>query len=185
MTWKTIRLADCPATAWRNGGGTTRELVAWPTPGQWRWRMSVATIAANGPFSGFDGITRWFAVLSGAGVRLNIDGASRSLTPFDVPISFDGGATTTCELIDGATQDFNLMVSAELHSRVVRVTDRTTTALTSPTTIAVYTIDPTEVSVAGRSTFSVEPGMLAWCQVDAASHVSVVSTHALWLEINE
>lgn len=185
MSWVAIRLADCPATAWRNGGGTTRELVAWPTPGDWRWRMSVATIEANSPFSRYDGITRWFAVLSGAGVRLDINGKSHTLTPLDGPICFDGAAATACERINGTTQDFNLMVSAELHSRAIRVTDALDAAIAQPSTIAVYAIDRADITVSGQPTLAVEPGTLAWCQVDADTQVNLRSTNSLWLEINE
>ena len=69
----TLRLVDLAATApqpWRNGGGLTRELLAWPGSGDWVLRVSVADIEADGPFSAFPGIDRWFTVLSGAGVRL-------------------------------------------------------------------------------------------------------------------
>ena len=185
MSWVTVRLADCPATAWRNGGGTTRELAAWPTPGNWRWRMSVATIEASGPFSRYDGVRRWFAVLSGTGVRLNIDGVPHTLTPFDAPIAFDGAAATACELIEGTTQDFNLMISAELHSSAMRVTHTVEAAIAQPSTIAVYAIDRADITVAGEATLAAEPGTLVWRQANAATHVSIRSSNSLWLEINE
>ena len=56
---------------WKNGGGTTRELLSWP-PGvaDWHWRISVAQVETEGPFSRFDGVQRWFAVLDGEGVEL-------------------------------------------------------------------------------------------------------------------
>ncbi|MFG5407966.1 HutD family protein [Piscinibacter sakaiensis] len=40
-----------PAQPWRNGGGHTRELWTWPADGPWQARLSVADIAADGPFS--------------------------------------------------------------------------------------------------------------------------------------
>ena len=72
MSWNVVRLADVAATPWRNGGGVTRELVAWPPQGEWQWRMSVAEVESSGPFSRFEGVQRWFAVLSGEGVALDI-----------------------------------------------------------------------------------------------------------------
>ena len=105
-----MRLADVAATPWRNGGGVTRELVAWPPEGEWLWRMSVAEVETSGPFSRFDGVQRWFAVLSGAGVALDIDGERHTLTAESSPLAFDGAAPTDCQLLNGATQDFNLMV---------------------------------------------------------------------------
>ena len=52
---------------WKNGGGVTRELLRLPAGSgdDWTLRISVADIAADGPFSPFPGITRWFAVLTG------------------------------------------------------------------------------------------------------------------------
>ena len=51
-------LRTVPATPWKNGGGSTRELVCWP-PGAgtdaFGWRVSVARIAAAGPFFGLHG----------------------------------------------------------------------------------------------------------------------------------
>jgi environmental stress-induced protein Ves len=95
---------------WRNGGGQTRELFAWPTGADWRLRLSLADITQDGPFSAFAGVERWFAVLSGAGVRLGFAGQWASLTPQSEPIRFEGAAAPDCRLIDGPTRDLNLML---------------------------------------------------------------------------
>jgi environmental stress-induced protein Ves len=90
MTVHLVRWADAPAQPWRNGGGTTRELLAWPAlaaapPGPagdssvrssgsampWQLRVSVADITRDGPFSAFPGVGRAFAVLEGPGVVLD------------------------------------------------------------------------------------------------------------------
>mgnify|MGYP000415291841 CR=1 FL=1 len=42
------RMAPQP---WRNGGGFTRELLAWPSADDWQLRISVAEIARDGAFS--------------------------------------------------------------------------------------------------------------------------------------
>ena len=67
-----IRVDASTATPvpWKNGGGVTRELLRLPAGSgeDWTLRISVADIAADGPFSPVPGITRWFAVLTGAGV---------------------------------------------------------------------------------------------------------------------
>lgn len=99
-----------PAQAWRNGGGRTRELLAWPAGDHWRVRVSRADIAADGPFSAFPGIARWFTVLEGAGVVLGFTDGERTLRCGDEPLHFDGAAAPGCRLLDGATQDLNLMV---------------------------------------------------------------------------
>lgn len=106
-----IRLADCPDQPWRNGGGTTRELLAWPPGGDWTLRLSVARIDRDGPFSAYPEVGRHFAVVDGAGVRLDWPLARHRLTPADGPLAFDGADAPDCTLLDGPTHDLNLMVA--------------------------------------------------------------------------
>ncbi len=104
---------DCPAMPWRNGGGQTRELLTWPAgsaPDQWQLRISRADIDYDGPFSAFPGVQRWFAVLKGAGVALRFGSTEQCLRAGDAPLSFDGAAAPGCRLLEGRTQDLNLMV---------------------------------------------------------------------------
>jgi uncharacterized protein len=105
-----LRPDDMPPQRWRNGGGVTRELLAWPSPDDWRVRVSVAEIGRDGPFSTLPGVRRWFAVLKGAGVVLRIDDVAHRLTRNDAPFAFDGAAGADCRLIDGPTRDLNLML---------------------------------------------------------------------------
>lgn len=102
-----VRLEAVASTPWRNGGGRTRELLAWPSPDDWTLRISVAEIERDGPFSAFPGVERWFAVLSGDGVRLG--DPPRALSPGDPPHRFDGGEAPACRLIGGPTRDLNVM----------------------------------------------------------------------------
>lgn len=94
---------------WRNGGGFTRELFAAPAGAGWRLRVSVADVTEDGPFSGFPGVQRWFAVVHGDGVLLRFADRSASLDAASRPLAFDGAAAPYCELAGGATQDLNLM----------------------------------------------------------------------------
>ena len=110
MAARLIRLADAAPQPWRNGGGTTRELLAWPSAHAWRLRVSVADVARDGPFSPFPGVERWFAVLDGNGVELATGGQSHRLTADVPPMRFSGEAATTCRLLDGPTRDLNLML---------------------------------------------------------------------------
>jgi environmental stress-induced protein Ves len=105
---------------WKNGGGLTRELLRLPLAGgetdDWLLRISLADIAADGPFSAFDGIERWFAVIDGAGVHLDWPAAGEqparelAVHPGDAPLCFDGAAAPGCHLLDGPTRDLNVMV---------------------------------------------------------------------------
>lgn len=107
------RLIDCAsivAQPWRNGGGMTRELLAAPDPQNWQYRISVADISGGGAFSSYPGVERWFAVLEGEGVHLQIDGSSHCQRPHDDALRFDGAAQIHCQLLGGATCDLNLML---------------------------------------------------------------------------
>ena len=102
--WQLVSALEVDPQRWRNGGGWTRELLAWPAD-DWVVRLSVADIEADGPFSAFDGVQRWFGVLQGAGVRL----LGTELRLGSGLLSFDGALAPHCQLIDGPTRDFNLM----------------------------------------------------------------------------
>ena len=114
MSAVVIQAEQVTAQAWRNGGGQTRELLAWPDATDGKLRISRADIEADGPFSAFAGVQRWFVVLSGQGVVLHMPAADghtldHMLLAGHAPLHFDGGLAPGCSLIDGATQDLNLM----------------------------------------------------------------------------
>ena len=107
-----VRASDTAPVPWKNGGGVTRELLRLPADGadDWTLRISVADIAADGPFSSFEGVTRWFAVLEGPGVRLRWPRRAVHLHPGDAPLCFDGADAPDCTLLGAATRDLNVMV---------------------------------------------------------------------------
>jgi uncharacterized protein len=107
---RTVHVEACAEQPWRNGGGRTRELLAWPSAGDWLARVSVAQIERDGPFSPYPGIERWFAVLRGAGVVLSLPRGDVRLHTGDAALHFPGEAAPLCRLIDGPTQDLNLML---------------------------------------------------------------------------
>ncbi len=184
MTWQLIRLADAAASPWRNGGGVTRELATWPAGADWTWRISVAEVAASGSFSRFDGVQRWFAVLGGHGVALRVTGAEHRLSTASAPFEFDGAVPVDCELIDGATQDLNLMVRRDrARGRMLRLAAPQRFVADAATTFAVY-------AAAGPARLRDELGALdlpaqtlAWRQVPAGTPVEVTAHGALWMEI--
>ena len=112
---------------WRNGAGWTREIHAAPDladpSGPWAWRLSIAEIDADAPFSSFPGVDRELVLLSGNGLRLRFDdGEVAELQPPHDRLRFAGERAVSGELLDGPTTDFNLMwrrdlVRAELWHR--------------------------------------------------------------------
>lgn len=99
-----------PPSAWRNGGGQTRELLTRPEAGEWQLRISLADIDRDGPFSAFPGVRRWFGVVAGAGVSLRFGNELQTLTADSSALQFDGAAAPECSLLDGPARDLNLMV---------------------------------------------------------------------------
>jgi environmental stress-induced protein Ves len=73
-------------------------------------RISLADILQDGPFSAFAGVQRWFAVVQGEGVQLQLGQQHHRLTPASAPLNFDGAAAPGCQLLGGPTRDLNLML---------------------------------------------------------------------------
>jgi environmental stress-induced protein Ves len=108
-----LRASGYRQMPWKNGGGVTTEIAVSPAAasvGDFGWRISMAQVASDGPFSCFDGIDRTLTVLSGAGLMLDVDGeAPQRLTPTDEPFAFPGDVATSARLIGGPVIDFNVM----------------------------------------------------------------------------
>ena len=96
---------------WKNGAGWTREILRWPRDAEdWDWRLSIAEVARDGPFSAFPGVDRELVLLAGEGMRLVFeDGEVAQLQPPHDRVRFAGERALQCELTGGPTQDFNLM----------------------------------------------------------------------------
>ena len=123
MVGRVLRSGDYQRMPWKNGGGTTTEIWKQVSPsGEMLWRLSVADVASDGPFSLFPGIDRWIMVIEGKGMTLDIEGTgSRRLDrPFD-PLLFPGDARTGCQLIDGPIRDFNFMIARRFGQGSLRV----------------------------------------------------------------
>ncbi len=105
--------ADYRRMPWKNGGGHTSEIAVHPEgagTAAFVWRVSVADVAQDGPFSRYPGVDRTLVLLAGNGVRLEGAGDPLDLrTPYE-PVRFTGEAELDCVLTDGPVRDFNLMV---------------------------------------------------------------------------
>ena len=114
MSFSHYRLADLPVEPWRNGGGMTRTLATGEAPdnGSPSWRVSVANIDTDGPFSSFEGYDRTIISIDGPPARLHVDGTSTSLVA-NIPLYFPGESRVYCS-IAGPTVDLNVMVRRDL-----------------------------------------------------------------------
>ena len=108
---------------WANGLGTTAVIARFPDVDDvWAWRLSIADVVTDGPFSVLAGVDRFIAVADGVGMTLVVDdlppvtlsststSTSASTSASTTVYAFDGGASTHCSLLDGPVADLNLMV---------------------------------------------------------------------------
>ena len=116
-----LPLASQPIVPWRNGGGRTREVAAEPQGARagdaFRWRVSVAEVASDGPFSTFPEVDRTLWLLRGNGMELDIDGRQVRLEQPLASVEFPGEAKVHARLLGGPTVDLNLMLHRRLSGR--------------------------------------------------------------------
>lgn len=118
MAWRVVGAAQHRRMPWKNGGGATAEIAIGPpgasVAGGFDWRLSIASVASDGPFSPFPGYDRLITLLSGDGMVLSLDAREdhRLDRPF-APFAFAGERATTCRLLGGACEDLNLMVARD------------------------------------------------------------------------
>ena len=124
-----LRTRDRTTTPWKNGGGTTHEVAIWPPAALWdtfAWRVSIAEVAASGPFSSFPAIDRVLTVIQGSGLDLNVAGQGPiTMNSGSAPYHFAGDATCDARLGDGPIRDINVMsrrgvATAEVRRETIR-----------------------------------------------------------------
>lgn len=133
---KLIRFADLARKPWKNGGGTTTEIAASPEGAGFEdfdWRLSVAEVASDGPFSLFPRIDRTLTLIEGQGLDMSIEGREAvRLTPASAPLAFPGDVPVTASLVDGPIRDFNVMTRRGRFSHRVTRHDLASGLLTLP-----------------------------------------------------
>jgi len=109
--------------AWRNGLGRTAEIARHPASGDsFDWRLSIATIGADGPFSAFHGCDRTLVPIEGGGLALDFaDGTTLSGGLFE-PIRFAGDQPCHGRLLGAVrTRDLNAITRRDAASHDVAV----------------------------------------------------------------
>ncbi|MBY5897089.1 HutD family protein [Rhizobium leguminosarum] len=108
-----LRAGDHKRMPWKNGKGETVEIAVFPPDASindFDWRISMATVAEDGPFSIFPGIDRTLAILDGNSMVLDVDGRSPVLlTTASNPLAFPADVSVAARLEDGAITDLNVM----------------------------------------------------------------------------
>ena len=158
MTARIIRSADYRRMRWKNGQGETAEVAIGPegaTLADFDWRISMASVEADGPFSAFAGIDRTLTVVAGAGLRLSPRGSPAvALTVASAPFSFAGDVAVDATLCGGPVTDLNVMTRRDrAWHRVRRVTTGTVAAAAEASAVFLVAADATgaRLAVNGRA----------------------------------
>jgi environmental stress-induced protein Ves len=110
------RFSEHLAMPWANGKGTSYEVASnRDASNQWSWRVAIAPVVEDGPFSSLPGIDRQLVVINGNGMVLEVDGKTVDCLPGQV-VSFSGDSTTSARLIDGPIIDVGLMTVKGLYA---------------------------------------------------------------------
>ena len=94
---------------WLNGLGESLEISSDRGAGdEWAWRLAMAPVTTDGPFSNIEGVDRQLMLVEGLGMSLTIDRRVFECNPLET-VSFRGEAMTFARLLRGPIRDINLM----------------------------------------------------------------------------
>jgi environmental stress-induced protein Ves len=116
-----LRSVDYVARPWKNGGGTTRDIAVSPSGASldtFDWRLSLAQVDRDGPFSRFDNVDRTLVLLSGA---MTLHERDRRIDLVrNEPFTFAGECAIEATVGGGSTLDFNVMTRRGRASHTAR-----------------------------------------------------------------
>ncbi|MYT31520.1 HutD family protein [Streptomyces sp. MspMP-M5] len=141
------------AVPWRNGGGLTREVAAHPPGADWdafAWRVSLAEVTRDGPYSPLPGVRRILTVVAGAGLELTVGGVVHRLPGRHRPFAFSGAAATDSRLLDGPVVNLNVMVREGRTAAGVEMV-RGSRELAGPGTAVVVAVDGDALLLGGAA----------------------------------
>ncbi|MGB8814929.1 MAG: HutD family protein [Paracoccaceae bacterium] len=111
--------ADYRTMPWANGRGQTVEMLRVDGSDGLLWRLSMASVVEDGPFSIFPGIERNLTVISGPG--FDLVGTVSLRCERLVPVAFAGDVPIAAANVVGACDDFNVMTARALPRPIVQV----------------------------------------------------------------
>lgn len=131
------RFSEHLAMPWANGKGTSYEVASnRDASNQWSWRVAIAPVVEDGPFSLLPGIDRQLVVINGNGMVLEVDGKTVDCLPSQV-VAFSGDATAYARLIDGPSVDLGLMTVKGLYAGSISVVTDVGSVIESDLIVAV------------------------------------------------
>lgn len=153
-----IPLSQCPHTPWKNGGGITQELCKWGED-PFEFRISVARVSQDGPFSLYPEHDRALVLLEGS---LKLFKARETLVlETHSPYFFSGDEVITSTLINGEVRDFNVIYKKGIQIELaVRTMENTQIILDDDTYIFVISGQVKYKEITYTETLFYESGVL-------------------------
>ena len=109
---------------WRNGLGTSWDIVSDRDGADFDWRLALARIDGDVPFSDYPGIDRVFTLIEGEGLDLEVASVGRlAVHERFEPQFFPGDAATACRVLGGPCRALNLFVRRDRFAVTVIVTE--------------------------------------------------------------
>lgn len=153
MTVRVIREAGLVRRPWKNGGGATAEIAVCPADADldtFDWRVSMADVASDGPFSLFPGIDRTLVLIRGEALMLEVGGSLHRLDASAPMLAFEGDVPTVGLLPGGPIRDFNVMTRRGRFTHSVMEVPRGAVAVKSGALLLAHA-DPLTATVAGET----------------------------------
>ena len=174
---------------WRNGLGSTVELLA-ETPNKneaFSWRLSIASVANDGPFSDFSGYDRTLLLLEGTGITLNKpNGIFKVLNSSLDYANFKGEDLIDATLHDGPIKDFNIMTLRSICTSSVTAIDETSESLLNINAdkLLVYSIKPVNIQIGLEASISLEANHLLQFNYYINNTMTLDKTQVIVIQIN-
>ena len=174
---------------WRNGLGSTVELLA-ETPNKneaFSWRLSIASVANDGPFSDFSGYDRTLLLLEGSGITLNKpNGIFKVLNSSLDYANFKGEDLIDATLHNGPIKDFNIMTLRSICTSSVTAINETSESLLNINAdkLLVYSIKPVNIQIGLEASISLEANHLLQFNYYINNTMTLDKTQVIVIQIN-
>ncbi len=174
---------------WRNGLGSTIELLAETLKKNelFSWRLSIASVTNDGPFSDFSGYDRTLLLLEGSGITLNKpNGIFKVLNSSLNYANFKGEDLIDATLHDGPIKDFNIMTLRSICTSSFTVIDETSKSLLNINAdkLLVYSIKPVNIQIGLEAGISLEANHLLQFNYYINKTMTLDKTQAIVIQIN-
>jgi uncharacterized protein len=107
---------------WRNGLGVSWDIAQEGGGEAFDWRLALAKIDADVPFSHYPDVDRVFTLIAGEGLTLDIEGRGAIGIAKYRPVNFPGDRPTACRLKAGPCRALNLFLKRGAFAADVAVT---------------------------------------------------------------